>query len=247
MEARRKAAWRLNWLWVAAISLVSAGAAFGQGQDPPKANIEILKLHWERQVRLPRNFDPSVIPTNGSFVDPASRSSGAPVTSGATDMARTANNVRSANPNSPTPDAAFPASPGRLPVAYVYSMKIKNSGSKVIEGVAWDYLFIDANSNAELAKHQFLSYERVPVNKSAKLQGQLRSPPVRVIRTADSAKSAHAKFIERAVIQCVLYADDTLWKNASSRVGECELLKSSKPLGKRKASNSSRKRINLSS
>lgn len=234
---RREAASRLKWLWVVFVPLVSAGVSLGQeGQGPAKPNIEILKLHWERQVRLPRNFDPSAIPTNGSFVDPASRSSGPPVTSGATDMARTANNVKTASPNSPPPDAAFPASPGRLPVMYVYSMKVRNTGSKPIEGIAWNYVFIDANSNAEVGKHQFLSYQKIPVNKSAKLQGELRSPPVRVIQTADSKKSAHVKFIERAVIQCVLYVDDTVWKSASTRVGECELLKNSKALTKRKAS-----------
>lgn len=237
MESRRQAASRLKWLWVASVSLVSAGAAFGQiVQGPATPNIEILKLHWERQVRLPRNFDPSVIPTNGSFVDPASRSSGAPVTSGATDMARRANDVKTASPNSPTPDAAFPATPGRLPVVYVYSMKVRNAGSKSITGIAWDYVFIDANSNAEMGRHQFLSYENIPLNKTAKLQGELRSPPVRVIQTMDSKKSAHAKFIEKAVIQCVLYADDAVWRNASARVGECEMLKSSKALTKRKAS-----------
>lgn len=236
MEARRGAASRLKWLCVAFISLAASGAALGQEpQGPAKSNIEILKLHWERQVRLPRNFDPSVIPTNGSFVDPASRSSGPPVTSGATDTARTANNVRSANPNSPPPDAAFPATPGRLPVVYAYSMKVRNAGSKSIAGIAWDYVFIDANSNAEMGRHQFLSYEKIPLNKSVRLQGELRSPPVRVIQTVDSKKSAPAKFIERAVIQCVLYADGTVWKNASARVGECELLKSS-ALTKRKAS-----------
>jgi hypothetical protein len=237
MESRREAVSRLKWLLVATMSLVSAGAAFGQqGPGPAPPNIEILKLHWERQVRLPRNFDPSVIPTNGSFVDPASRSSGAPVTSGATDMARKANDVKTASPNSPPPDAAFPATPGRLPVFYVYSMKVRNAGSKSIAGIAWDYVFIDANSNAEMGRHQFLSYEKIPLNKTAKLQGELRSPPVRVIQTMDPKKSAHAKFIEKAVVQCVLYADDTVWRNSSARIGECESLKSNKALTKRKAS-----------
>jgi hypothetical protein len=115
-------------------------------------------------------------------------------------------------------------------------MKLRNAGSKSIEGIAWDYVFIDANSNAEMGKHEFLSYERIPVNKSAKVKGELRSPPVRIIQTKDSKESAHPKYLERAVIQCVLYADNTVWKNASARVGECELLKNGKALTKRKPS-----------
>ncbi len=237
MAARRQAASRFKWLWVVFVSLIPAGVSFGQeAQGPAKPNIEILKIHWERQLRLPRNFDPSVIPTNGSFVDPASRSSGPPVTSGAADMASRANSVTSASPNSPTPDAPLPPSPGRLPVVYLYSMKLRNTGAKTIEGIAWDYIFIDAKSNAEMGRHQFLSYEKIPLNKTVKLQAELRSPPVRVIQTSNARKSAHAKVIERAVVQCVLYADDSAWQSASAPVGECELLKSKKALMKRKAS-----------
>ena len=216
-----------RWGWILFTTLILAGTSVGQeGRSSAVPNIEILKLHWEKQVRLPRNFGPSVIPTGGTFNDPGSRvstTSPGPATTGAPA-------ARTAGSNSVT----FPAVPGRLPVFYVYSLKIRNTGSKLIEGIAWDYLFIDANSKAELGKHQFLSYEKVPVNKSVTLPGQLRSPPVRVIRTADSPRSAPAKFIERAVIQCVLYADDTVWKNASARVDVCELLKHSTDLMKRK-------------
>lgn len=217
---------KCGWLFLA--TLILAGTSFGQeSRDPATPNFEILKFHWEKQVRLPRNFDPSVIPTGGTFSDPGSRvssTSPGPATTGAPA-------ARSAGSNSVT----FPAVPGRLPVFYVYSLKIRNTGSKLIDGIAWDYLFIDASSNAEMGKHQFLTYEKVPVNKSVTVQGQLRSPPVRVVRTTDSPKSAHAKFIERAVVQCVLYADDTVWKNALARPGVCELLKNNKALMKRKA------------
>jgi hypothetical protein len=234
MKARREAAWQLNWLWIASIFLVSAGAAFGQeGQAPARPNIEILKLHWEKQVRLPRNFDPSVIPTGGTFSDPASRTSGSAGASSAVDATRAATSARSAAAGS---SDAFPATPGRLPVFYVYALKLKNIGSKTIEGIAWDYLFIDPTSNAELGNHQFLSYARIPTDKSAKLEAQLRSPPVRVVRASASTKNAHPKLIEKSVIQCVLYADDTVWKVPHARDGVCELLKNNKTLLKRRAS-----------
>lgn len=231
MDARRAAATRLKWPGVFLISLAACGATFGQ-TDPSNSNVEILKLHWQKQVRLPRNYDPSVIPTNGSFVDPASRSSGAPVTSGATEMARTNNARSAASPNSPS---AFPAGPARLPIFYIYSLKLRNSGPKAIAGVAWDYLFIDAANNAELGAHQFLSYEKISPEQSATLKAQLRSPPTRVVRPADPAANKQPKLIERSVIQCILYADDTVWKNPQGRADVCALLKHDKALIKRKA------------
>jgi hypothetical protein len=232
MEARREAASRLKWLWVVFVFFVPAGVSFGQeSQGPAKPNVEILKLRWEKQVRLPRNFDPSDIPTNGTFTDPASRTSAA-APSNPLDATRAATSARSAAAGS---NNTFPATPGRLPVFYVYALKLKNIGSKTIEGIAWDYLFIDPTSNAELGKHQFLSYAKVPTDKSATLRVPLRSPPTRVVRSSDSTKNAHPKLIEKSVIQCVLYADDTVWKNPHARDGVCELLKNNKALIKRKA------------
>jgi hypothetical protein len=232
MELRREAAWRLKWLCVALVSLVSAATSFGQeAQAPAKPNIEILKLHWEKQIRLPSNFDPSVIPTGGTFSDPGSRVSSASPGPAAAGAGSGAPAARTAGSSSVT----FPAVPGRLPVFYVYSLKVKNTGSKPIEGIAWDYLFIDPNNNAELGKHQFLSYEKIPVNKSVSLEAQLRSPPTRVVRTAESMKNTNSKLIEKSVIQCILYADDTAWKDSHARDGVCEMLKNNKALLKRRA------------
>ncbi len=232
MEARRDAASRLKWLCVVFTSLVAFGAAFGQeAPDPTQPNVEILKLHWEKQVQLPRNFDPSIIPTGGTFSDPASRTSGSTGAGSSVDATRAATSTRSAAAGS---NNTFPATPGRLPVFYMYTLKLKNIGSKTIKGIAWDYLFLDPTSNAELGTHQFLSYARIPTDKSATLEAQLRSPPTRVVRSSDSTKNAHPKLIEKSVIQCVLYADNTVWKNPHARDGVCELLKNDKALMKRK-------------
>ena len=219
----------ISWkcLLVFPACLVFAVSIFAQGNPPPDLpQLEIIKLKWERQVRLPRNFDPSVISTGGTFTDPASRT----VTSGTADTART-NAQRNSGPGSDT----FPATPGRLPVFYVYSMKVRNTGTRSIEAVAWDYIFIDPANNAELGRHQFLSYEKVAANKSVTFQSQLRSPPTRVVQAAKSEKN-HARLLERAVIQCVLYTDETSWRNPQGPPDTCALLKNNKKLLKPKSS-----------
>ena len=232
MEARSDAASRLTWLCVLFTTLVACGASIGQeALDPTRPNVEILKLHWEKQVRLPRNFDPSIIPTGGTFSDPASRTSGSTGASSSIDATRAATSTRSAAAGS---NNTFPATPGRLPVFYVYTMKVRNAGARTIEGIAWDYLFIDPGSNKELGSHHFLSYEKVSSNKIVTLRGQLRSPPTRVVPAANSRKNQHPKFVERAVIQCVLYSDETMWRSQQSGEGVCDLLKSSQTRPKRK-------------
>jgi len=210
--------------WLILLCLIPTAALLGQEtQNATAPDIKILKLHWEKQVRLPRNFDPSIVPTGSSFNDPASMTA---VNTSNTET-KTPNTTRSA------PGNFFPSIPGRLPVYYVYSLKIRNSG-KQIAGVAWDYLFLDPINHAELGSHQFVSYTKIPGDKAVTLQGQIRTPPIRVIRTSQSLKNAHPKFLERAVIQCLLYTDDTVWKNPNARELICEFLKKEKPLVRHK-------------
>src|SRR5581483_2302430 len=102
-----------------AVGLIFSCSILGHAQDsntlsPP---LEVLKLKWEKQVRLPRNFDPSIIPTGTAFNDPSRSISNTPMT--ASNGAGTGTPAaRTAGSNS----SAFPATPGRLPVYYVYSL-----------------------------------------------------------------------------------------------------------------------------
>ena len=231
MEWRRISP-RRQWWWLFFLCFSVASSAQGTLEGSAPA-IEILKLHWTKQVRLPRNFDPSILPANGVLSEPVSRGAATVASSSSvvSDATRAATSARSEAAGT---SVAFPAIPGRLPIVYVYSMKIRNAGPKIIEGIAWDYLFIDPNSNKELGSHQFLSYEKVSTDKIVTLQSQLRSPPTRVVLASSSGNKQRPKFIEQAVIQCLLYKDGTMWRNTQAREGVCDLLKQGKELVKRK-------------
>ena len=209
---------------------VNCGVLAQQPAETSPLPLEILKLKWERQVQLPHNFDPSTIPMNGVFNDSNVRSTVSAVINPA-DAARTATSNQS---NAQTANVAvFPATPGRLPVFYVYSMRVKNVGQKTIEGVAWDYVFVDAVTNKEVGRHQFLSYEKLLADKITTFHGQLRSPPTRVVQTGNQSKEP-PKYIGRAIIQCVLYSDDTGWRGPQAAADICALLKTQHDLRKKK-------------
>src|SRR5438552_4489997 len=175
----------IKYLFTILVCLTTGSGAHAQERSQStSSSIQIIKLNWRKQVRFPNNFDPSKIPTRGVFVDPASKAPTSLPGSGI-DAGRTP----SSNPNtSIDSDTFFPATPGRLPVFYVYSMMIKNDGAKMIEGVAWNYVFMDKSSNRELGRHQFLSYEQVAMGKTCTFKSQLRSPPTQI----SQASSAHA-------------------------------------------------------
>ncbi len=197
--------------------------------SPP---LEVLKLKWEKQVRLPRNFDPSIIPTGTTFNDPGRSVTMTSAGTAAAGAGTGTPPARTAGSNS-TP---FPATPGRLPVYYVYSLKIRNDAEKQIEGIAWDYLFLDPNTGAELARHQFLSYAKTPASHAVTLQAQTRTPPIRIVR-ANTDQKTRTRPIERADIQCVLFTDDTVWRNRFGRKGTCEFLKNNESVLKQKRGN----------
>ena len=229
MKDKCAAARRSKWLLLSCAFLFSSATALAQEtNDSNKPNIEILKLHWVKEVRLPRNFDPSVIPTGGTFTDPVSRTSSAAPTS-PLEAVRDATRAQSAAAGGST---AFPETPSRFPIVYVYSLKIRNQNTKTIEAIAWDYVFIDKSTTNELGKHQFLSYEKVAAGKTVTFKSQLRSPPTRVVQ-ASKARVKHLQLLERAVVQCVLYADDSSWRNHDAAVDICNLLRKNQNLLKR--------------
>lgn len=100
-------------------------------------------------------------------------------------------------------------------------MKIRNTASKTIEGVFWDYVFTDPVSGKELGRHQFMNYERVAANKLGNFQSERRSPATRVV---NASNKKNLKPRETSLIQCILYSDDTTWRNPNAPIDACTKL-----------------------
>jgi hypothetical protein len=206
-----------RFLLVFAAWTMSTAGIGAQNNSSTQPGIEIVKLQYEKQVRFPRNFDPSVIPTGPGFSDPAARTSSAPTN--AQDATRAASSAQSSAALRNSTD--FPATPRRLPTFYVYSMRIKNTGTKTIEGISWEYIFSDPTSGAELGRHQFRSYEKVRANKIGDLHIETRAAPIRIVQASNSKS---VKPTEKSLIQCVVYSDDTTWRNPNAPIDACTKL-----------------------
>ena len=209
----------------------SPGAMAQQSEDSGSASgVQILKLYWQKQIRLPSNYDPAIIPTRGVFVDPASKQSSSPRQGSATDARSSSSNTNA----SFDADGFFPATPRHLPVYYVYRLRVKNISGKKIEGVAWTYAFLDRETKAELGRHEFLSYRKISEGSAGLLENPLRTPPVRVVKTSDDQPSQRA-VSERATIECVLYADETTWRSARTSEDVCNALIKGNPAKRKPA------------
>src|SRR5436305_9615601 len=114
---------QLGQLLLLSFFLCGSGWAQTKGVKT-NSGVEILKLKWEKQARLPRNFDPSVIPTNGIFNTMESRTT-VPGSTQAPygDDARRDAAARSAALG---PVDYFPNAPSRMPFSYLYSLTVRN-------------------------------------------------------------------------------------------------------------------------
>jgi hypothetical protein len=199
------------------ISIIPLSFAIGQTpQNDLPPGIEIVKLKWDKEARLPQGYDPSGGGSSGTISEPTRSSRGG-----------SGGGSGSSNNSASTTQGLQPPAPSRVFFVYVYSLKIRNNGSKTIEGVAWDYVFLDPSNSTEVGRHKFLSFERVASEKTVNFQAQQRTPPLRTIKGQD-ANDKHVKLLEEPLIQCVLYTDGTEWRNPKASEDVCNLLRKGK-------------------
>jgi hypothetical protein len=221
-------AWRIASL-VLFVSLTFVVAA---GQSAPGSDaasgIQILQIKWEKQNRLPGTYDPAIIPTGISLSQPPTQTL-RPGTVAA-EQANRDIQMAQAHPSSQE-TGVFGNAPGVPTPFFAYSAKLRNIGLKAIDGIAWDYIFLNPATNAEVGRRQLLRVVKISPDKTANIENLL---PFRALAATSAENQKGQKFVERAVIQCVLYADQTTWKNEQAPQAACDYLKRAKDAAKRK-------------
>ena len=117
----------------------------------------------------------------------------------------------------------FPRGP-REPI-FLYSVKIKNAGQKVITGIAWEYLVNDLANDSELSRHSFWNWEKMGTAKTKTIEGRSPSPPSNVVSVTGLQKDERSPFVEKVLLKCVLYEDGTTWAGPESTERDCQRLK----------------------
>ncbi len=95
---------------------------------------------------------------------------------------------------------------------FVYKLTPSNEGTKTIRAVEWDYIFFDRETRAEVARHQFLSEEKLYPSKRKTLVEYSTSPPTKVISITQLSQPQSERFLERVVIRRVMYQDGSVWE-----------------------------------
>jgi hypothetical protein len=94
---------------------------------------------------------------------------------------------------------------------FVYRMTLTNDGAKIVRAVEWEYVFADPETQAEVARHQFYSQQRVRPNETKTLTEYSTSPPTKVISVKALSRPETDRFTESVVIKRIVYEDGSVW------------------------------------
>jgi hypothetical protein len=95
---------------------------------------------------------------------------------------------------------------------FLYRTSIKNTSTKAIKEIDWDYVFVDAITGDELDRRQFTSVQNIGPGKQKELTFTLPTPPTRRISVHALDKKERVGIDERVVIVRVKYADGSEWQ-----------------------------------
>jgi hypothetical protein len=101
----------------------------------------------------------------------------------------------------------------KLSLAYVYEMKVRNTGPKEIRLLIWEYVFFEPGTTDEVGRRRFVSH--VSIKPGATKQIVLSSPksPIgaAMVNASKAGKKASEMYSEQVLIRNIGYADGTTW------------------------------------
>jgi hypothetical protein len=101
---------------------------------------------------------------------------------------------------------------------FAYRIKVKNSSTKVVEIIFWEYQFHEAENPKALARRQFLCCVSIRPDKEKDLEGFSLSGPSDVVSV--SALGDKSRFKEDVVINRLEYSDGTIWQRKGWHLAE---------------------------
>jgi hypothetical protein len=100
----------------------------------------------------------------------------------------------------------------RVQDEFVYRVKVRNNGAKVIAKVDWDYIVIDSVANLELGRRQFTSAEKISAHHHKSLTEYASAPPTRMVNVSSFVQRDSNRIRECVLIRQVTFEDGWIWR-----------------------------------
>ena len=180
----------------------------GQTTDP--SGVEVLRFNWSKE-RLGwegnpfsgpiENFDEVRARTrNEKRIEDAKRGNSADI-----DRIR-----REAKADAANIEAQHKNPPSRY--AFIYKATVKNTTTKTISSIDWDYIFLDRAEQSELGRQMFTSDEKIGPGKSKELTVAINKPPTQTISVTSLNTKERDGLIGQVVIVRLLFTDGSVWQ-----------------------------------
>lgn len=95
---------------------------------------------------------------------------------------------------------------------YLYELKVKNSDTKTIKSLLWEYQAGSQSASQNVFTRQFLCTEKIKANDSKTLKTISFLPPVSVVDASDLKDKDQRKYVMDIIINRVEYTDGTIWQ-----------------------------------
>ena len=190
--------------------LLCAGVVCAQQQQPNVA-VEVVKFSWSKErigwERDPfggpiENFDETrARQRNERRIEDAKRGGN----SAEVDRIKREATADAANIAAKHKDS-------RSRYVFVYKATIKNTSTKVIKSIDWDYVFLERGTENELGRQQFTSEEKISAGKTKELVVTIIKPPTKTISLTALNSNERGTLDGRVVLVRIDYADGTSWQ-----------------------------------
>ncbi|MEP6922796.1 MAG: hypothetical protein ABI967_16885 [bacterium] len=95
---------------------------------------------------------------------------------------------------------------------FLYKISIRNTGSKQIKAMDWDYVFFDYGTENETGRLQVTSEETIGPGKSKDLKIYTPKPPAATVSAHKLYDKERGSISEQVIITRIEYADGTVWQ-----------------------------------
>jgi hypothetical protein len=125
-----------------------------------------------------------------------------------------------ANPRPPAllsvPSIPYSPSIVRLWAGFIYKFTVKNTGSKIIRKLVWEYSFTDPATQRTVGRRQYKSNVKIRPGMTANLVVRSSLPPIGIFNVAQAGgQNSQDQSPEQMVIQSIKYADGSVWQRSS--------------------------------
>lgn len=193
--------------------LFAVGAAAQVPSDTSAPGVEVIQITWRRVERGNPRLDQAPLTQNP---ERAARMAVNQARMGEYNSARMSQGgnvpapvLLSVPPGVDSPPMIQPWS------GFIYEFTVRNTGTKTIRKLSWEYSFTDPATKRKVGKRQYKKNVKILPGMFSKLVVRSTLPPIGTVNVRQAGLGTQVSDPEQMVIESIKYDDGTVWKRSS--------------------------------